>query len=90
MESYPIQVMLSLSGDLPTPCHSFHADVSEPNQKNEIHVDVYSLVDPEIMCIQKIEPFVENVSIPMTGAADGTYTVWVNGKLVGEFNYPGG
>jgi hypothetical protein len=89
MESYPVQINLHLVGNLPTPCHHFQADVSAPNSQNEIHVRVYSLVNPMVMCTQVLQPFDENVSIPMTGAADGTYSVLVNGQLVGEFTYPG-
>ena len=90
MESFPIQVMLNLQGDLPTPCNQFRAVVAEPNQKNEIHVEVYSEVPQDKACIQVLEPFEENVSIPMDGQPDGAYSVWVNGVLAGEFNYPGG
>jgi len=89
MESYPIQVMLNISGELPTPCNIFQADVSEPDEDNEIHVEVYSLVAEGDVCIEVIQPFSENVSIPMAGKPDGVYTVWVNGEKVGEFSYPG-
>jgi hypothetical protein len=89
MESYPVQINLHVVGNLPTPCHQFQADVAAPDSQNQIHVRVYSLVNPAVMCTQVLQPFDENVSIPMTDAADGTYTVWVNGELVGEFTYPG-
>jgi inhibitor of cysteine peptidase len=89
MESYPIQVMLNISGELPTPCHIFKADVSEPDEDNEIQVEIYSLVAEGEVCIEVIQPFIENVSIPMAGKPDGVYTVWVNEEKVGEFSYPG-
>lgn len=89
MESYPVQVQLRISGELPTPCHQFQADVAEADANNEVHVQVYSLVDPEIMCVQVMEPFEEGVAIPMQGQADGKYSLWLNGELVGEFSYPG-
>ncbi|TES91436.1 MAG: hypothetical protein E3J88_02505 [Anaerolineales bacterium] len=89
LESYPIQVMLNISGELPTPCHIFQADVSEPDEDNEIQVEVYSVVAEGEVCIEVIQPFSENVSIPMAGKPDGVYTVWVNGEKVGEFSYPG-
>jgi hypothetical protein len=89
MESYPVQINLHLVGNLPTPCHHFQADVAMPDSQNQIHVRVYSLVNPAVMCTQVLQPFDESVSIPMAGAADGTYSVWVNGELVGEFTYPG-
>lgn len=89
MESYPVQIRLHIVGNLPTPCHHFQADVAAVNDQNEIHVRVYSLVNPAVMCTQVLQPFDESVSIPMDGAEDGTYTVWLNGDLVGEFSYPG-
>ena len=89
MESFPVSVMLSVQGELPTPCNVFKADVTEPNDKNEIHIDVYSEVEEGAVCIQVIQPFDENISIPMAGQPDGTYTVWVNDEKVGEFSYPG-
>ncbi len=89
MESYPVQVSLSLSGELPTPCNIFQADVSGPDADNQIHVEAYTLIDPAATCIQMLEPFEEGISIPMQGQADGDYSVWLNGELVGEFSYPG-
>lgn len=89
MESYPVQIALHIKGEFPTPCHSFGFTIAEPNEKKEIHVDVYSLVEEGIICIQVIQPFAERVSIPMTGKPDGIYSIWVNGELIGEFSYPG-
>jgi inhibitor of cysteine peptidase len=89
MESYPVQISLHISGDLPTPCHTFSYSMTEPNEKMEIHIDAFSIVEDGVICVQMIQPFEWNVSIPMTGRADGVYTVWVNGEKVGEFAYPG-
>lgn len=88
-ESYPVQAHLHITGDMPTPCHRFRAEVAAPNSENQIHVTAYSIVNPDMMCTQVLEPFDENVSIPMDGATDGTYSVWLNGEQVGEFSYPG-
>ncbi|MFC1936140.1 hypothetical protein ACFLYP_00580 [Chloroflexota bacterium] len=88
MESYPVQVAVYISGELPTPCNVFKAEVAEPNENNEIHIEVYSEVESGENCIQVIEPFEERVSIPMVGAADGVYKVFVNGEEIGEFSYP--
>ena len=88
-ESFPIQVVLYISGELPTPCHQFQAFVSPPDLDNKINVDVYTVVEPDAVCIQIMQPFEESVSIPMIGQEDGKYSVWVNGEKVGEFTYPG-
>src|SRR5688500_7491350 len=42
MESYPLQFMIVLKGNLPTPCHALRVAVSEPDAQNKIAVDVYS------------------------------------------------
>jgi hypothetical protein len=88
-ESYPVQVRLHIVGDLPTPCHTFASEVSGPDGENHIDVTAYSIGDPLAICLQVLEPFEENVAIPMTGAPDGMYSVWLNGEFVGEFSYPG-
>jgi len=80
---------LHIVGNLPTPCHEFQFSVSQPDAKNRIYVAAWSESDPTAICAQVLQPFEENVSIPMAGVADGTYSVWLNGELVGEFNYPG-
>ena len=89
MESYPVQVRLWLAGNLPTPCHSLEYQVAAPDAQNRIHVTAYSTADPAAMCAQVLQPFEESIAIPMEGTADGTYSVWLNGELVGEFSYPG-
>jgi hypothetical protein len=88
MESYPVQVSLHIVGDLPTPCHRFHAEVSKPDSENRIQVAIYSVANTELMCAEVLAHFEENVAIPMNGQAEGTYSVWLNGELVGEFSYP--
>lgn len=89
MESFPIQLSLVVSGNLPTPCHTLHYEVAEPDAENRIQVTLWSEADPAVMCTQILQPFEEGIRIPMQGAADGSYTLWLNGALVGEFSYPG-
>jgi inhibitor of cysteine peptidase len=91
MESYPVQVSLHVTGNLPTPCHSFHYSyvIGTTNDANRIDVSVWSESDTSRMCTQVLEPFDESIPIDMSGAADGTYSVYMNGELVGNFSYPG-
>jgi len=83
MESYPLQIRLMVSGNLPTPCHQLQVKVEEPDEQGRIYVELYSLVDPEVICIQVLEPF-EN-EIPLGPYPNGSYTVLLNGEQVGEF-----
>jgi hypothetical protein len=88
-ESFPVQIFLHVVGNTPTPCHHFTAEVAAPDEQNRIHVRIYTMVNPTLMCAQVLQPFDESVAILMEGAADGAYSVYVNGELVGEFTYPG-
>ena len=83
-ESYPPQISLNISGNLPTPCHQFRADVSKPDTENKINVDVYTVVNPDVMCIQVLKEFTESINLGTYPS--GHYTVLVNGQSVGEFD----
>jgi hypothetical protein len=83
-ESFPPQISLTLTGDLPTPCNQLRVEISPPDQQNKILVDVYSVVDPSQVCAQVLEPFEE--SLDLGTFPTGHYTVWVNGSMAGEFD----
>ena len=89
MESYPVQVSLHILGNLPTPCHEFRSEVGQPDNQQRIRVSAWSESDLATICAQVLQTLDESVSIPMDGASDGTYSVWLNGEKVGEFSYPG-
>jgi hypothetical protein len=84
-ENEPDQYVLFLSGTLPTPCHQLRVTISEPDEKNQIDVDIYSVVDPAEICIQVLEPFEAN--IPLGSYPSGEYSVFVNGQSVGEITF---
>ena len=84
LESYPLQFSLALAGNLPTPCNHLRVAVSPPDAENKIVVNVYSVVDPNAVCIQMLEAF--EVSIPLGSYPSGHYTLWVNGEQVAEFD----
>lgn len=84
LESYPLQFSLALAGNLPTPCNHLRVAVSPPDAENKIMVNVYSVADPNAVCIQMLKPF--DVSIPLGSFPSGHYTLWVNGEQVAEFD----
>jgi len=86
LESYPVQVMLHVTGDLPTPCYRLRAKMTGPDDQNQIQIDLFSLVNPEDVCTQMLQPF--GASFSLGSFKDGKYTVWLNGKQVGEFGNP--
>jgi hypothetical protein len=82
-ESFPVQVFLDIKGTLPTPCHHLRAKISLPDADNQINVEVYSLVNPDEICVQVLQEF--NASLPLGSFAAGDYQVQLNGQNVGEF-----
>jgi hypothetical protein len=83
-ESYPPQISLTMSGNLPNPCHELRVAVNPPDADHKIKVDVYSVVDPNLMCTEVLKPFTESIDLGIFPT--GHYTVWVNGESVGEFD----
>ena len=83
-ESFPPQISLMFRGDLPTPCHEIRAVVNPPDDENKIIVDAYSVVDPEVICTQVLQPFEEGIDLGTFPS--GHYTVWINGEMAGEFD----
>lgn len=86
LESYPPQYRLSLTGNLPTPCHQLRVLVKPPDAQNILAVSVYSVTPPNQMCAQVLSPF--QASIPLDGAAPGQYAVTVNGQDAGSIDIP--
>jgi hypothetical protein len=84
LESYPLQINLSVKGSLPTPCHRPRAALTPPDAAGVIAVELYSLTKPDEICIQMVQPF--EVVIPLGSFPDGSYTVTLNENKVGEFS----
>jgi len=84
LETYPVQVLLHVKGNLPTPCHLLRVSVEKPDNENRIKVKIYSVYDPGEVCIQMIKPF--DTSIPLGSYQSGTYTVYINGEKVAKFD----
>ncbi|HBG75312.1 MAG: hypothetical protein A2X25_12315 [Chloroflexi bacterium GWB2_49_20] len=84
MESYPVQISVYLQGSLPTPCHQLRVDIAQPDAEKRIQIEVFSVVDPNIICIQMLQAF--DVNIPLGSFPTGLYSIWVNGTQIGEFD----
>lgn len=85
-QTEPVQGILQISGELPNPCYSLRAEVSEPDADQVINVDIYTVVDPNAICAQVIKPYAKNIELGVLPA--GKYSVKVNGTLVGEIMLP--
>jgi len=74
-ESYPVQVAVVVSGQLPTPCHTLDWTLSR--EDGRFTLDVYSLADPAGACAQVLHPF--EVAIGLGSFPTGSYLLVVNG-----------
>lgn len=83
-ESYPPQVALGISGSLPNPCHELRAAIELPDVENKINVEVYTVVDPNMICTEVLKPFSQTIELGTF--PNGHYSVWVNDEMVGEFD----
>ncbi|MEW6029988.1 MAG: hypothetical protein AB1554_10995 [Chloroflexota bacterium] len=84
MESYPPQFALMLKGNLPTPCHELRVVYHEPDSENKINLEVYSVAQPDAVCVMVLQPFEQNINLG--SFPSGHYTVWVNEEQVAEFD----
>ena len=82
MESYPVQVAAILRGYMPNPCHQLRAVVGSPDEQNKIQIEVYSVVDPNMICTEVINPF--EIRLPLGSYQGSTFQFIVNGELLGE------
>jgi hypothetical protein len=87
-ETFPPRIFLRISGDLPTPCHVLKFLVNPPDAENQIQVQIWSESNPKGMCAQMLQPFEESIPLEMEGLASGRYSVGLNGKRIGEINWP--
>ena len=85
-ESMPPKYVLHIVGNLPTPCHKLRANLSQPDDQNQINVEVFSLVNPDEICAQVLSPFDSNIALG--SYQTGKYSVLLNGQKIGEIDAP--
>ena len=73
-----------LVGNLPDPCHHLRIVLTPVDSQNKISLEVYSMFDPQAVCVTVIQPF--KVIVPLGNNPAGHYSVDVNAKLLGEFD----
>jgi hypothetical protein len=86
LETFPVQVRLSVAGDLPNPCAHLGWSVSPGDDQGRIEVALYADQPAGEACIQLLAPYAE--TIPLGTFESGSYGVFVNGQQVEEFVLP--
>jgi hypothetical protein len=81
MESLPLQVSLSVSGNLSVPCVELLPAAVARKGNTFMVVMAETVLGPAESCIAVLEPFSTSVSLDVLGLSAGTYTVNVNGVL---------
>lgn len=83
LESFPVQVQATVSGNLSDGCTSLEATTVE-RQGTTFNIILTTSYDTSIVCTQALVPFQETVSLDVQGLPAGTYTV-TTGELSETF-----
>lgn len=79
-ESQPLQVKLKVTGTLPDGC-DVPLEVEQERRENEVEVELYRLLPPDMMCPMVVVPFEKEIQLE--GTFDpGSYQFRVNEKRV--------
>ena len=81
MESFPVQIMLDVTGEKPTPCHEIFWTVEDDGEV--IAIEMLSQVAAEQSCAQVIEPF--TIAVPLGSWTEESREIELNGEIVGSF-----
>ncbi len=85
--SLPTKAEALLSGNLPDPCHVLRVVVGSSTTSSIINIQVYSLYKAGVACSAVLKPF--SVTVPLGSFSSGSFTVMVNGMLLGKFSAGG-
>ncbi len=81
MESFPVQIMLDVTGEKPTPCHEIFWTVEDDGEV--IAIEMISQVASDQVCAEVIEPF--TIAVPLGSWAEESREIQLNGEIVGSF-----
>jgi len=79
MESFPVQVSVTVNGNKSVPCVDLQTPAIGRQDNMFIVVLAETTLGPAESCIAVIDPFETTISLPVSGLPAGTYTVRVNG-----------
>ena len=78
----PVRVEVSIFGSMPSVCNELRVTVDPPTTAYEVHIEAYSVADPNQNCENVFQQFEGHI---LLGAyTPGRYTIWVNDTFVGD------
>ncbi len=77
---------IRIAGFLPTPCHNLRANMQIQEIELQVQVELYSLADSGLSCIQTLEPF--TLEFPVELKTEGTYKILINQVEMDQFDWP--
>ena len=78
LESFPVQVQVKATGNLPDGCTEIH-EIETEREGNTFKVSISTKRPRDAICTQALVPFTETIPLEVRGLEAGTYTVDVNG-----------
>jgi hypothetical protein len=86
MESLPVQVGLTISYRLPTPCHQTRLVISPVGSDGRINIKMYSLFEMNKPCALMPLSTPLQATLNLGSLPAGHYTIWVNDSQAAEFD----
>ena len=75
MESFPVQVMVKVVGNLPDGCTSIVGSKSEMVDDSTFELSIFTERPEDMMCTMALVPFEESIRLEVEGLSAGTYIV---------------
>lgn len=75
MESFPLQVSVTVSGNLPDGCTSIVSSTAIFDDENKFEIHIFTERPEDLMCTQALVPFEETIPLEVYGLPAGKYTV---------------
>ncbi len=86
MESFPLQVSVTIQGNLPDGCTYLVDKKATKTDETTFEVHIFTERDPLALCTQALVPFEETFQLDVAGLPAGTYTVKVY-DLIDTFTF---